>query len=363
MFSRLLRPLFKPLHLAIFLAVLLVSACTAVPTTTTSTAPTNETASETSATTETTTETVGTEEATSSIFPLTITDAAGVEYTFDSPPKIGCWWAGCMEILADLGVSPHASAYTDENKDSAFFYPAGVPAQQIADTSSPEAWAAAEVDVIIMRVPPDPSQDLVKEAAPVFYLHHPSYGESSQTGYAAFVENLRIMAQLLDNPEAAEIAIARFETVMDNLSAIATEETAARSVSVLFNGEGYSMIGTENPFCDALVQTGLGHCTGDAKDNYEVNAEEFLSLDPDWIVYQIGPSYTERTDPVWSQLTAVKEGQVYDAQGHRYYCCSLRGLIHGLQEFAHHTVPEANIPAPGFWLDFDPLQSPLTQPQ
>lgn len=297
------------------------------------------------------------------LFPLTITDAVGQEFTFDAPPKLGCWWAGCTEMLADLGVVAHAAAYDEETGQSVFLYPDGVPAENIADTANPELWAAAAVDLLLMRVPDDPARDPLKAAAPIFYLHHPAYGESAQSGYQAFVENLHLLGQLTERPAEADAAIARFMTVMDNLRALATPVTAAQTVAVLFQGEEYRMIGPGNPFCVALAEVGLGQCVGEGDASYELNAEEFLNLDPDWLVYQLGDgSYADRTDPVWSQLTAVKEGRVYDAKNHRYYCCSLRGLILALQEFAHYTLPEANIPDPGPWLDFDPLQSPLFQP-
>ncbi|MBX3013030.1 MAG: ABC transporter substrate-binding protein [Caldilineaceae bacterium] len=331
--------------------VLFVGACTApVPTAPTAAATTVPAAATTSAAAD--------------LFPLTITDAAGQEFTFDAPPKIGCWWAGCNEILADLGVAAHAGTYTDETAASPFFFPVGTPAFRIEDTRNPEQWAASEADIVIMRVPPSDDLQAVNAAVPIFYLHHPSYGESSQSGYQAFYENLRIVGQLIGQPAAADAAIARFETAMSNLRAIATAGGTVPTVAVLFNGDGYGIIGAGSPFCLALAEVGLGQCVGDliAPSDYELNAEEFLALNPDWIVYQLGEkSYQERNDPVWSQLAAVKANQVYDAQGHRYYCCSLRGLIHALQEFVHYTQPAANIPEPGFWLDFDPLQSPLVQ--
>lgn len=332
--------------------MLIVSACAAPATPATAPATVAPVAPAADATT-----------ATETRFPLTITDAVGQEFTFDAPPKLGCWWAGCTEMLADLGVPAHAASVTEETSQSVFLYPVGLPPQNVADTQNPELWAAAEVDLILMRVPADPAQEPLKAAAPIFYLHHPSYGESAQSGYQAFVENLHLLGQLTARPAEAEAAIARFMTVMDNLRALSTPETAAQTVAVLFQGEEYRMIGPGNPFCVALAEVGLGQCVGEGNASYELNAEEFLSLDPDWLVYQFGDgSYADRTDPVWSQLTAVKEGRVYDAKNHRYYCCSLRGLILALQEFAHYTLPEANIPDPGPWLDFDPLQSPLVQP-
>ncbi len=337
--------------LLFLLTGLLLAACTA-PTPPADTSTASPPAAETAAAT--------TLEADSDLFPLTITDAAGQEFIFDAPPKIGCWWAGCTEMLADLGIVSHAASYTEENSNSVFFYPVGVPAHNIADTQNPELWAASEVDVILMRVPNDPAHEPLKAAAPIFYLHHPSYGESAQTGYQAFIENLRILGQLTGRPDAAEAALVRFESVLNNLRALATPETQALTVAVLFNGEGYRFIAPGNPFCVVLAEVELGNCVGEGAASTETNAEEFLSLDPDWIVYQIGDgSYKDRIDPIWAQLTAVKEDQVYDAQGHRYYCCSLRGLIHALQEYAHYVLPNANLPAPGLWLDFDPLQSPL----
>lgn len=312
------------------------------------------------ATTEATT---STETATSSRFPLTITDAAGQEFTFDTPPNIGCIWYGCMEAMADLGVPPYAASFTEEIGSSVFLYPAGPPANNIEDTNNPELWAATETDIIITRVPVAPDMDALNAAVPIFYLHHPSYGESSSTGYQAFIENLKILGQLIDNPEAADVAIARFDTVLANLNALSTPELAEAQVAVLFSGEGYSGIAPSNPFCVALGEVGLGKCVEAAEGDawLDVNAEQFLTIDPDWIVYmgEGETGYQTRTDPVWSQLTAVKEGRVFDAAGGRYYCCSTRGLIHALQDYASHVLPEANLPVPATWLEFDPLQSPL----
>lgn len=297
------------------------------------------------------------------LFPLTITDAAGQEFTFDAPPRIGCWWAGCTEILADLGLVAHAAGYDEETAKSIFAYPHGLPPQQIADTQNPELWAAAEVDIVIMRVPLAPEHEAYNLATPVFYLHHPSYGESDQSGYDAFIENLRIVGQLTGQPDAAEAAITRFTTALETLRTFSTPAIAAQTVAVLFQGDGYRMIGPGNPFCVALAEAALGNCIGEGAASYEVNAEEFLNLDPDWIVYQTGDtSYQDRTDPIWAELSAVKAGQVFDATNNRYYCCSTRGLILALQDYANHVLPAGTVPATGPQGEFDPTQSPLVQP-
>ena len=336
------------LGLCLLATLILLTACT-VPTATTGSSDVEATAAPSAETA-----------VADSLFPLTITDAAGQEFTFDAPPRIGCWWAGCTEILADLGLVAHAAGYDEETAKSIFAYPQGLPPQQIADTQNPELWAAAEVDIVIMRVPVAPEHDAYKLATPVFYLHHPSYGESAQSGYDAFLENLRIVGQLTGKPEAAAAAIARFTTDLDTLRSLSTPEIAAQTVAVLFQGDGYRMIGPGNPFCVALAEAELGTCIGEGAASYEVNAEEFLGLDPDWIVYQTGDtSYQDRADPIWAELSAVKAGQVYDATNNRYYCCSTRGLILALQDYANHVLPAGTVPATGPQGEFDPTQSPL----
>ncbi len=301
---------------------------------------------------------------TSDAFPLTITDAAGQEFTFDAPPKIGCDWYGCYEALADLGIPPYAGALAEEELTSVFYAPAGPPINRIIDGTNPESWAAAAIDLYMTRVPDSADLDAMRQVAPVFFLHHPSYGASDITGYQAYLENLRILGQLTGHPAAADAAIARFATALATLKALSTPETTALRVAILFGGEGYGGLAPNHPFCVALAEVGLGQCVEAAEGDawLEVNAEQFLAIDPDWIVYVgFGTSYQERTDPVWSQLTAVKEGRVFDA-GHRYYCCSTRGLIHAFQEYVSHVLPDAAIPAPGPVDAFDPLQSPLVQP-
>jgi ABC-type Fe3+-hydroxamate transport system substrate-binding protein len=299
------------------------------------------------------------------LFPLTVTDAIGQEFTFDAPPKIGCLWYGCYEALADLGIPPAAGLLPEVELASIFYAPAGPPTHLVADDSNPENWAATGIDLLMTRVPDSADLDAMRQAAPIFFLHHPSYGESDQQGYAAYIENLRILGQLTGQPAAAENAIARFETTLAPLKSLATPETAELRVAVLFSGEGYGGLAPSSPFCAVLAEVGLGRCVEAAEGAawLELNAEQFLALDPDWIVYLgFGVSHTERTDPVWSQLTAVKEGRVFDAVGHRYYCCSARGLIHSLQDYVSHILPEAGIPAPGPVEAFDPEQSPLVQP-
>jgi len=335
---------------------LVISGCVMPPSTTPALETTPDatvSASEASATTEV-----------ESLFPLTITDALGQAFTFETPPKLGCDWYGCYETMADLGIALHAAAMTPAMAEAPYYSPVGPPEHLIEDLSNPELWAATDMDLFLSRVPDDPYFDTFRQIAPVFFLHHPSYGVSSETGYHAYIANARLLGQLSGQPEAAEVAIAQFETMLTNLRALSTPELAEQTVGMLYSDAVYYSIATDNPFCVLLAEVGLGQCMGESTGrSVEYNAEEVLALNPDLIIYMgEGVSYQERTDPVWFELTAVKEGRVFDVIGSRYSCCSMRGLIHSFQEYVSHVLPEAGIPAPGPVATFDPTQSPLVQP-
>jgi ABC-type Fe3+-hydroxamate transport system substrate-binding protein len=296
-------------------------------------------------------------------FPLEITDAAGQTHTFDEPPAIGCYWYGCIEMLADLGVPQQATIAAEEELDQAFYHPADPPVHVLTDGENPEEWARAEVDVILTRVPEDPGNDALEQAAPVFYLHHPSYGDSGVEGVDAYYENMRLIGQLAGDPDGAEEAIERYESFVAAVKEAAPDDAADLTVAPLFASDdgSYNVSGTENPFCDVLADEDLGTCV-DVRTG-EVNPEAFLALDPDWIPYMVfaddSETWADRDDAVWGRLRAVQEEQIYDA-GHRIYCCSLRGLTHSLQQYAHHVFgEEGGIPDPGPLPDFNPVARPL----
>lgn len=304
-----------------------------------------------------------TEEATAaeSLFPLTITDAAGQEFTFDAPPKLGCLWTGCIEIFADLNTPPYAGdSWLEEVYDSVLFFPAGPPTHTITDSYNPEDWAKAEVDLILMRLPVSPNTEALAAAAPLFYLHAPSFDATSVGGYQAYLENIRLVGQLIDQPTAAEQAIAHFDRLVTSLHQLATPETAALTVAVLWEDEAFRAVDHTNPFCAVIQETGLGTCI-EAPLWEEINPEAFLAIDPDLIlVMQETDTFAERANPVWAQLSAVKNGNVYGVEG-LYYCCGARALYYDLHEYAHIILPDV-VADPGPTADYDPAQSPLIQP-
>lgn len=289
-----------------------------------------------------------------------VVDAAGTTHTVETPARIGCLWYGCTEDMADLGIPPTAAGVSKGELDSAFLFPAGPPEHRINDTTSIDAWAAAEPDLIITIVDDNPDFDALDQVAPIF-RYYSIYSPGELEGVDQLKENLRNLGELIGEEDAADEAIGRYDDLVETLRSTSTPETADRSVALLYATDDgtYQM---PRPLerdlaCEALEDSELGTCIPGTESG-AINAEELLRLDPDWIVYSGGDGTraADRDDPVWSQLSAVKNGQVYDTDNY-LVGESLRILYHMLQEFAYHTMPDEDIPDPGPFFDFDPLQT------
>ncbi|MEM7287688.1 MAG: hypothetical protein AAF480_15155, partial [Actinomycetota bacterium] len=201
-----------------------------------------------------------------SIFPLTIVDAAGTEFTFEEPPRLGCAWYGCVETAAAVGVDLYASIVTpDENAQP--FYGSGNTEVFITDFQNPEEWAAAGVDLILTSVNAagSPGIEAMEQAAPVFYLYYDNFiGPPAEIGgQTSYLLNLEFLAQLGDNVDAAARATAEYQAMLTTMSSLATDATAAQTISVLFALDGYATLGPVSAFCSLLQETGHGTCVGE----------------------------------------------------------------------------------------------------
>ncbi len=288
----------------------------------------------------------------------TVVDAAGIQHTFSTPPKIACVWYGCIESMAEMGLVPNAVSVGEPNISSVFYFPQGLPEHVIVDNANIEDWAKTGVDLVITRLPVTPEWRRFSEHIPIFYLHHPGYDTSDRTGFDAYLENNRLLASLAGQVELATAANNRFLQVIDNIKQLSTSEIKRQSVAIIGSTRSYDPLGAKTPFCAALKAAQAGACFSEGGVDQELNSESFLRWDPDWIVYEVDQSYKKRKDPIWKRLSAVRNGNIYNAKGNRYYCCSTRGLIHALQEFSHYGVSK-QIPLPGDLTSFDPSKSPL----
>jgi ABC-type Fe3+-hydroxamate transport system substrate-binding protein len=246
---------------------------------------------------------------------------------------------------------------------SAFLFPNGAPEHVITNPESVEDWAKADVDVIV-NADELPQWEALAAAAPIFHYYFPLIeGPNAEyPGVEALKQNIRLLGQMTGEPEAAEDAVGRYDRYIEAIAAAAPPEAAEQTVAFLqATDDGtYRTVSQDQLviLCDALIDAGLGKCI-EGTESGAINAEDFLAQDPDWIVYSFG-DHTERDDPVWGLLSAVKNDQVYDSDNW-LVGESLRIIEHALQELAYHSLPESGIPDPGPMEDFDSASSPLAQ--
>jgi iron complex transport system substrate-binding protein len=300
-------------------------------------------------------------------FPLTLTDASGQKVTLREKPKaIGCYWTGCDEILASLGVVPTASPNVADTTRGRLVYPDGLPPEDInklGGEDNAESWARAGVDLIVTRGPASPEMKALEAVAPVLYLYAPGLDDSGKlSGLEAYKKNVEIMGEVTGKTAEAAAAVKGFDTFMTKLASKAPANAADTTVAPIFQTDdgSYQLIAPTSAFCVALTDYKLGKCaSSSARDatTWVINGEAFLALNQTWIAYMGGEDGTaldwrRRDDAVWKQLTAVKEQHVYNATS-RIFCCSLRTLAPSLQEYAYHVWgPSSGIADPGKITDY-----------
>jgi iron complex transport system substrate-binding protein len=291
-------------------------------------------------------------------------DASGQVLSFERPvERIVCLQTGCDEILADLGLLPVATAATPENTASPLYYGADAPqVVTLADPESVEEVASFAPDLIYVREGMEDRKAAMEAVAPVFV----GFSGFESTPAESFYENLRDLGALTGRGEQAEAAIARFEGVLAALRDGAPADAADTRFMILFGFDpgAYFTYARGGIFCNLLEENGLGVCAVEGGSGFdesfgEMDAEAVLALDPDLIGYvsrpgEAGPE--ERTDPVWEQLAAVRDGRVYLDASDGLYCCGLRHVQYALELYAANAFPEAGFPQPAPYEAYDPEQ-------
>ncbi|MFT3889198.1 MAG: ABC transporter substrate-binding protein [Arachnia sp.] len=249
--------------------------------------------------------------------PVTATDLTGRAVTVEKPAeRVVCLDGSCIDALAELGLEPVASVQFDQVTSPLFFGP-GVSTVALGGTffePDLEGVIAAEPDLVIGSGGVHAEIENALGGIPL-YLNKLATPEAAVT-------NLRNIAELTGRQEQAETAIERYETTL------AAYQPGSRPLSAL------SMYGgaTDDIGIDAL-DSATGRIIAQYTDYpwpganegdsgfLEIGIETILEQDPDyvWVLdFGFDPSAPPLLDqlaaePLWKQLTAVKEGRVYAA--------------------------------------------------
>ena len=246
---------------------------------------------------------------------VTVTDMYGREVTLSGPAtRIVAMQPSDCEILCALGCE-EALAGVGMNCD----YPASITTlpkvQSGADTDIEEI-LALEPQVVLMN-------DMAQSEAPVRQLE--ANGVKAVVSKAADIEGvyyaIRMIGHLMGKDETAEAIVADMTATFDGIREKCAGEgkTVYFEISPLQWGLWTAGNGT---FMDELASVcGLTNAFGDLNSWQSVSEEEVIDRDPDYIVtitmyYGEGPTPVEEimSREAWSDMKAVKNGQVFNAE-------------------------------------------------
>lgn len=262
-----------------------------------------------------------------SAFPLTVTDGAGRELTFERPPeRVVALWNGNFGQLAFLGVRPVATNADDVSlNDDTYFIENGtsIPSvENVGGDVDPELVASFEPDLIIALTVEEAQQ--MDGIAPVYV----NQGLNTQD-LAFYKENLRIFGRILDREEEAEAAIIRFENRLQAYKHMVSGEIEPTAlISRAWGNQSFFIYTISTAACLLLDEVATCEWRNPAGGTsiYQTSYEGILSLDPDVVLLghnsgftndDIDDLFAELADnPLWNELSAVRNDRVVYVRGY-----------------------------------------------
>jgi ABC-type Fe3+-hydroxamate transport system substrate-binding protein len=289
----------------------------------------------------------------------TATDVRGKTITLDhAATKVVCLHGStCWGLLSSLGIVPIASTNgLDDMKVPAYF---GDKATQIPLVvwNSVEDVAKTHPDLIVARQGNDDLAKAMEAVAPVFL--------ADSTKVSGVVAALKGLGQLTGRTKQANSAIARFNKFVSGLKGKVAGTPKTVAIQEAWLDKGYQLLHNTSPVCDLLQQNTLATCPFAPPSGFALGAypeSEFASsavlvANPSLIAligYPGAPKYQDRKDPVWGQLSAVKDGMVFqDDVSYTLYGQSLQGLEFATQNILSRLYPD-KFSGPGDWTQWVP---------
>lgn len=242
---------------------------------------------------------------------LSIQDDRGVEIQFSSPPqRIAAVSYLGVDVALALGIKPVATTYMTAGREPDFLLGMTKELKPIGQRAKPnlELLAETKPDVIIAmkRYTVGNAAQFEKIAPYVAYnaeLLDQSYQEVAD------------LSKLLGKPERGAQLNADFKRDLAEFVAKAPKNVHPR-FQIMWGGDTPFAFHTENTAASIVAALGGDNIVGpvqkDGKFGTEISLETMLEKDPEVIfIYDSGPDRPHENNPIWKQLSAVKNGRVH----------------------------------------------------
>ncbi|MBX5131515.1 ABC transporter substrate-binding protein [Rhizobium lentis] len=242
---------------------------------------------------------------------VSVVDDRGVTVEVPAQPKrLASISYFADDVALALGIKPVASTYMTKGREPEFLLGLTSGMKQIGQRAKPnlELLSEAKPDLIvaIRRYTVGNAAQLQKIAPYVAYnmeLLEESYSETAA------------LSKLLGQPERGEQLNAEFRKHLAEFAAKAPKGVHPRFL-IMWGGATPFAFHTENTSASIVAAIGGDNVPGPKNPGGEfgidLSLETMLEKDPEVIfVYDSGPDRPHESNPIWSQLSAVKNNRVF----------------------------------------------------
>ncbi|WEX86648.1 ABC transporter substrate-binding protein [Sinorhizobium garamanticum] len=271
---------------------------------------------------------------------VTVKDDRGVEVKVPVQPKrIASISYFADDVALALGIKPVASTYMVADRAPDFLLGLTKDMSQIGQRAKPnlELLSEAKPDLIvaIRRYTVGNAPQLEKIAPYVAYNMELLDGSDKE---------IAELSRILGNPERGLQLNREFRAHLAEISAKAPKDVHPR-FAIMWGGEVPFAFHDENTSASIVKAIGGENIAGAMKPGGEfgidLSLETMLEKDPEVLfIYDYGPDRPHENNPIWSQLTAVKNNRVFYVGDHWVETNGPIAREIVLREAAHYLYPE-----------------------
>ncbi|XNY04732.1 ABC transporter substrate-binding protein (plasmid) [Sinorhizobium meliloti] len=271
---------------------------------------------------------------------LTITDDRGVKVEVPLQPKrIASISYFADDVALALGIKPVASTYMTAGREPDFLLGLTAGMKQIGQRAKPnlELLSEAKPDLIvaIRRYTVGNAPQLEKIAPYVAYNMELLDGSDRE---------IAELSRILGNPERGLQLNKEFREHLAEFAAKAPKDVHPR-FAIMWGGETPFAFHTENTAASIVAAIGgeniAGNMTPGGEFGVDLSLETMLEKDPEVLfIYDSGPDRPHEDNPIWQELTAVKNKRVFYVGDHWVETNGPISREIVLREAAHYLYPD-----------------------
>lgn len=271
---------------------------------------------------------------------VTVKDDRGVEVQVPAnASRIAAVSYLAVDVALALGIKPVATTYMTADRNPDFLLGLTKDMKAIGQRAKPNLELLSEIkpDVIVaMRRYTTANAPQLEKLAPLVAYNMELLSQSYQ--------EVADLSKIFGEPERGEELNANFKRDLETYAAKAPKGEKPR-FQIMWAGDTPFSFHTENTTASIVTALGgdniIGPVTQDGKFGVQVSLETMLEKDPQVIfVYDGGPNRPHENNPIWQQLSAVKNNRVHYVGDHWVETQGPIAREIVLKEAAHFLYPD-----------------------